>query len=90
MTEEKNKSELTQRLAQASVEGLVVEVIANTVAPGTGTAITALKGVSVLKKAAKIVGKNSAKEALKNDDDDRNKMEELGGDLAIRLLERDR
>ncbi|MBO7483834.1 MAG: hypothetical protein J6T55_01765 [Alphaproteobacteria bacterium] len=90
MTEEKNKAELPQRLAQASVEGLAIEVIANTIAPGTGTAITALKGVSGLKKAAKIIGKNSAKEALEDDDDDKNKIEELSGDLAIRLLDRSR
>ena len=90
MTEEKNKAELPQRLAQASVEGLVVEAMVNTIAPGTGTAMTALKGVSGLKKTAKIIGKNSAKKALEDDDDDKNKIEELSSDLAIRLLDRGR
>ena len=53
------KSDVLQRLAQASVEGLAIEVAMNTIIPGSGLAVHGLNQGKNIKKAAKIMLANA-------------------------------
>ena len=50
------KSDVLQRLAQASVEGLAIQVAVNTVMPGAGIAMSGLKSAKNIKRVGKKYG----------------------------------
>ena len=86
------KSDILQRLAQASVEGLAIQVAVNTVMPGAGIALEGLKSAKNIKKAGKVMGKSAAKEGVKMLDDEgrenQTPAEDLSEDIALEMLTR--
>ena len=86
------KSDVLQRLAQASVEGLAIQVAVNTVMPGAGLALEGLKSVKNIKKAGQVMGKSAAKEGVKMLDDEgrenQTPAEDLSEDIALEMLTR--
>ena len=86
------KSDVLQRLAQASVEGLAIQVAVNTVMPGAGIAMSGLKSAKNIKRVGKVMGKSAAKEGVKMlDDEEREKQtpaEDLSEDIALEMLTR--
>lgn len=84
------KSDVLQRLAQASVEGLVIEVAMNTIVPGSGLAVHGLSQGKNIKKAAKIMGKSAGKEGVKilDGEENENPAEDLSEDIALEMLTR--
>lgn len=88
--EAETKSDVLQRLAQASVEGLAIEVAMNTIVPGSGVAVHGLNQGKNIKKAVKIMGKSAGKEGVKMLDDEKNEnpAEELSEDIALEMLTR--
>ena len=88
--EKNSKSDVLQRLAQASVEGLAMEVAINTIMPGAGVALHGLKYSKGLKKAGKAMGKGAGKEGVKmlDDEEEKDPGTELSEDLGLELLTR--
>ncbi len=84
------KSEILQRLAQASIEGLAIEVAMNAIIPGGGIALQGLNQGKNLKKAAKVMGKSAGKEGIKmlDEEENENPAEELSEDIALEMLTR--
>ena len=86
------KTEILQRLAQASVEGLAIQVAVNSVLPGAGIAFGGLKNIKNMKKVGEVMGKGAAKEGVKMlDEDGRKKQtaaEDLSEDVALEMLTR--
>ena len=90
-TKKEERTEVLQRLAQAAVEGLAMEVAMNVVMPGSGLALNSLKYAKNAKKAAKVMGKGAAKEGVQMlDKEDRNKTpaENLAEDVGLEFLSR--
>ena len=87
---DKQKSDVIQKLTQASVEGLAVEVAMNALMPGSGVATKVLQGTKGIKKAAKIVGKQTAKEGVKMLDENKEEdpLEELSQDVTLEFFNR--
>ncbi len=87
---DESKSEILQRLAQASVEGLAIEVAMNAIIPGGGVALQGLNQGKNIKKAAKVMGKSAGKEGIKMLDEEENEspVEELSEDIALEMLTR--
>ncbi|MGN0919552.1 MAG: hypothetical protein ACI4OR_02180 [Alphaproteobacteria bacterium] len=93
MTKATQKSGLKERLAQAAIEGIAMEVAINTLLPGSGLALSNIRSAKGFKKVAEVAGKSAAKEGIKSLDDEngtQDKTEELAGDLTIELLSRSR
>ena len=90
--EKEEKTEVLQRLAQASVEGLAIQVAINTVMPSAGIALGSLKSAKNIKKAGQVMGKGAAKEGVKMlDDEGREKQtaaDDLSEDIALEMLTR--
>ena len=88
----KKESDMLQRLAQASVEGLVMEVAMNTLMPGTGIALKGLKQAKNMKKAAQVMGKSAAKEGVQmldeSEGEEQSPVENLSEDVALEFLTR--
>ena len=86
------RTEILQRLAQASVEGLVLEVAMNAVMPGSGIALNNLKQAKNMKKVAKVMGKSAAKEGVQMLDEEKEQeqspTEDLTEDIALEFLSR--
>ena len=91
-TKNEQKLDLLQRLAQASVEGLAIQVAVNAVMPGAGIALEGMKSAKNIKKAGQVMGKSAAKEGVKIlDDEGREKQtaaEDLSEDIALEMLTR--
>ena len=87
-----SKSTVLQRLAQASMQDLAIQMSINTVMPGAGIALKGLKSAKNIKKAGQVMGKSVAKEGVKMlDDEGREKQtaaEDLSEDIALEMLTR--
>lgn len=86
------KSSILQRLAQASMQDLIIQSAVNTVMPGAGIALGSLKSAKNIKKVGKMMGKSAAKEGVKMlDDEGREKQtaaDDLSEDIALEMLTR--
>ena len=87
---DESKSEILQRLAQASVEGLAIEVAMSAIIPGGGVALQGLNQGKNIQKAAKVMAKSAGKEGIKMLDEEENEspVEELSEDIALEMLTR--
>ena len=90
-TNKNNETDILQRLAQASVEGLVVKVAINSIIPGAGIAVGGLNQAKNIKRAAKVIGKETAVKGVQLLDDEQKEktpLEDLGEDASLEILSR--
>ena len=88
---EKKDSKVTEVLFQGMTEGLVYNMIANTILPGSGFAVSGLKKAQNIKKAAKVMGKGAAQKSarmLEGEETEGPPAEELGVGVASEVLTR--
>ena len=87
----KDKQDVLQRLAQASVEGLAISVAVNALLPGGGAVINTFSQTQNVKRAVRVMGKSAAEEGIKMLDEEPTEeetpLENLSGQVALEVLD---
>ena len=82
---DETKSDVLQRLAQASVEGLIVNMALNALLPGAGTALGSVNQTQSLKKMGKVMGKSAAQEGIQMLDEEEPEETNSTGNLQEKM-----